>query len=64
MAGKYTAVEYLLAQSNRGDLLSAQTKIGAILSEMLVEIQEDECPDVTVAQATNITLQSSSHLMM
>ncbi|XP_039655399.1 uncharacterized protein LOC120558453 [Perca fluviatilis] len=58
--GERIAVEYLLAQSNRGDLLSAQKEIGAIPPEMLDEAQEDECPDVTVPQATDISFQSSS----
>ncbi|XP_076577715.1 uncharacterized protein LOC143314537 [Chaetodon auriga] len=52
--GERIAVEYLLAQSNRGDLLSAQSEIGAVLPEMLSEVQEDECPDVTIPQATDI----------
>lgn len=64
MAGERIAVEYLLAQSNREDLLSAQDEIGAILPEMLDEVQEDECPDVTIPQATDITFQSSSQVMM
>ncbi|TDG96380.1 hypothetical protein EPR50_G00240070 [Perca flavescens] len=58
--GERIAVEYLLAQSNGGDLLSAQKEIGAIPLEMLDEAQEDECPDVTVPQATDISFQSSS----
>lgn len=64
MAGERIAVEYLLAQSNRGDLLSAQKEIGAIPPEMLDETQEDECPDVTVPQVTDIYFQSSSQVMM
>lgn len=39
MVGERIAVEYLLAQSNRGDLLSAQKEIGAILPEMLDDTQ-------------------------
>ncbi|KAF1387477.1 hypothetical protein PFLUV_G00079350 [Perca fluviatilis] len=42
--GERIDVEYLLTQSNRGDLLSAQKGIGAIPPEMLDEAQEDECP--------------------
>ncbi|XP_055062318.2 uncharacterized protein [Misgurnus anguillicaudatus] len=51
--GERIAVEYLLAQSNRGDLLSQQTGNADILDEDL----EDECPDVTVPQAHDLTLQ-------
>lgn len=64
MAGEHIAVEYLLAQSNRGDLLSEQNEIDAVLPEMLDEVQEDQCPDVTIPQATDITFQSSSQVMM
>ncbi|KAL7375258.1 hypothetical protein ABVT39_014421 [Epinephelus coioides] len=45
--------------SNRGDLLSVPDEIGANLPEMLEEVQEDECPDVTIPQATDILFQSS-----
>ncbi|KAK0139240.1 hypothetical protein N1851_024171 [Merluccius polli] len=52
------AVEYLLTQSNRGDLLSQQIGgIGDFLPEILDEDLEDECPDVTVPQAHDLTLQ-------
>ena len=51
-------MEYLLAQSNRGDLLSQQIGgIGDFLPEILNEDLEDECPDVTVPQAHDLTLQ-------
>ncbi|XP_073724498.1 uncharacterized protein [Misgurnus anguillicaudatus] len=55
--GERIAVEYLLAQSNRGDLLSQQTGNADILPEILDEDLEDECPDVTVPQAHDLTLQ-------
>lgn len=68
MADERIAVEYLLAQSNRGDLLSTQKETGAILPEMLDEVQEEleeeECPDVTIPQATDIIAQSSSQVMI
>ncbi|XP_041824833.1 uncharacterized protein LOC121629265 [Melanotaenia boesemani] len=56
--GERIAVEYLLAQSNRGDLLSGQNEI--IMPEMLEEVQQDEDPDATIPRATDITFQSSS----
>ncbi len=68
MTDEHIAVKYLLAQSNRGDLLSAPREIGAILPEVLDEVQEelDEegVPDVAIPQATDITAQSSSQVMM
>ena len=47
-------MEYLLAQSNRGDLLSQQTDI---LPQVLEEELEDDCPDVTLPHAHDLTLQ-------
>ncbi|CAL8343348.1 unnamed protein product [Merluccius merluccius] len=45
-------------ESNRGDLLSQQIGgNGDILPEILDEDLEDECPDVTVPQAHDLTLQ-------
>ena len=46
-------MEYLLAQSNKGDLLS-QTDI---LPEILDEELEDDCPDLTLPQAHDLTLE-------
>ena len=46
-------MEYLLAQSNRGDLLSQQTDPGDIQSEVLDEGQ-DECPDETLPHAVSL----------
>lgn len=63
MPGELIAVEYLLAQSNRGDLLSVPDEIGAILPEMLEEVQENECPDVTIPQATDILFESTSQVI-
>ncbi|CAM4558765.1 unnamed protein product [Leuciscus chuanchicus] len=60
--GERVAVEYLLAQSNRGDLLSQQIGIGDILPEILDEDIEDECPDVTVPQAHDLTFQITKKL--
>lgn len=50
-------MEYLLAQSNKGDLLSQQTDI---LPEIRGEELEDECPDLTLPQAHDIPLQVSA----
>ncbi|KAG1925278.1 hypothetical protein F2P79_025639 [Pimephales promelas] len=61
------AVEYLLAQSNRGDLLSPLEQREIPLPELQVEVQEDECLDVTICDAADIDLDtptlgiSSSH---
>ena len=63
MAGERIAVEYLLAQSNRGDLLRPQTEIGTDLPEVLDEGPVDECPDVRIPQATDISFQSSSQVL-
>lgn len=43
---------------------SAPNEIGAILPEMLEEVQEDERPDVTIPQATDILFKSTSQVMM
>lgn len=39
-------------------------EIGAILPKMLEEVQEDECPDVTIPQTTDILFESTSQVMM
>lgn len=53
-------MEYLLGQSNRGDLLTTlqQSEIGVTLPEMQDEVQEDEC-DVTITNATDIIFHTS-----
>lgn len=56
IADERIAVEYLLAQSNRGDLLSQQTDPGDIQSEVLDEGQ-DECPDETLPHANDVSLE-------
>ncbi|XP_059923854.1 uncharacterized protein LOC132469801 [Gadus macrocephalus] len=61
--GERIAVEYLLAQSNRGDLLRQQVgdiddeDNDGILPDIFDEDLEDECPDLTVPQAHDLTLQ-------
>ncbi|KAF4099130.1 hypothetical protein G5714_019256 [Onychostoma macrolepis] len=61
------AVEYLLAQSDRGDLLSPLEHSEITPPETQVEVQEDECLDVTICDAADINLDahtlnsSSSH---
>ena len=56
-------MEYLLAQSNRGDLLRQQVgdiddeANDGILPDIFNEDLEDECPDLTVPQAHDLTLQ-------
>ncbi|RXN02313.1 Carboxyl-terminal PDZ ligand of neuronal nitric oxide synthase [Labeo rohita] len=65
---EHVAVEYLLAQSDRGDLLSPLVH-GEITppETQEVEVQEDECLDVTICDAADINLEahtlssSSSH---
>lgn len=54
MAGEHIAVEYLLAQSDRGDLLDPKqhSELGIILADLEVEIQE-ECLDVTGSDAAD-----------
>lgn len=60
-------MEYLLAQSGRGDLLSPLEPGEITLPEMQVEVKEDECLDVTICDAADISLNtrtigsSSSH---
>lgn len=67
MADERIAVEYLLAQSDRGDLLSPMVQGEITLPEMQVEVQEDECLDVTISDAADINIDahtlgcSSSH---
>ncbi|XP_016424202.1 uncharacterized protein LOC107752689, partial [Sinocyclocheilus rhinocerous] len=61
------AVEYFLAQSDRGDLLSPLEHVEITPPETQVEVQEDECLDVTICDAADINLDahtrgsSSSH---
>lgn len=50
-------MQYLLAQTNRGDLLSQQVAIGNILPEIVDEDREDECADVTIPQVADIAFQ-------
>ncbi|KAI7800442.1 hypothetical protein IRJ41_003392 [Triplophysa rosa] len=47
MSDERIAVEYLLAQSGRGDLLYPLEPGEITLLEMQVEVQEDECLDIT-----------------
>lgn len=67
MADERIAVEYLLAQSDRGDLLSPLVQGEITLPEMQVKVQEDECLDVTISDAAHINIDahtlgcSSSH---
>ncbi|XP_023184849.1 uncharacterized protein LOC111607158 [Xiphophorus maculatus] len=62
--GERIAVEYLLAQSDRGDLLGPQqdSELGVILPEMPANAQEDS-PDVTISDVTDI-LSESPHDML
>lgn len=61
MMVEHIAVEYLLAQSNRGDLLAPpqHAEIGITLPEVQAEVQEDECLDVTVCDVTDISVDTS-----
>ncbi|CAB1435054.1 unnamed protein product [Pleuronectes platessa] len=54
--GERIAVEYLLEQSDKGDLLGSQQhcELGNILPDLLDEVQEDEFLDVTVSDAADI----------
>ncbi len=67
MADEPIAVEYLLAQSDRGDLLSPLEHGEITPPETQVEVQENECLDVTICDAADINLDahtlnsSSSH---
>ncbi|KAF3837905.1 hypothetical protein F7725_009673 [Dissostichus mawsoni] len=58
------AVEYLLAQSDRGDLLGPQqhSELGTILSDRQVEVQEEECLDITISDAVEILSQRPSEV--
>lgn len=60
IAGELIAVEYLLAQSNRGDLLDPQqhAELGIILPNLQVEVQEEECGDVTVSDTADILCET------
>ncbi|KAF4076809.1 hypothetical protein AMELA_G00219380, partial [Ameiurus melas] len=62
MAGERIAVEYLLAQSDRGDLLVPlqHGEMGIALPEMQVESQEDEThPDVTICDPADLSFKTS-----
>ncbi|XP_037643720.1 formin-like protein 5 [Sebastes umbrosus] len=54
------AVEYLLAQSDRGDLLGPQRhgELGLILPDLQVQVQEEECLDITISDAAEILNES------
>lgn len=56
MTDERIAVEYLLNQSDRGDLLGPQQhhELGIVLPDLQVEVQEEECPDVTISNAEDI----------
>nr|XP_023675259.1 uncharacterized protein LOC111847890 [Paramormyrops kingsleyae] len=58
--GERIAVEYLLAQSDRGDLLAPQQhrELGIILPELQIEVQEEECLDVTISDVADIVRRS------
>ncbi|CAK6981093.1 uncharacterized protein LOC111847890 [Scomber scombrus] len=62
------AVEYLLAQSDRGNLLSPPgNEIGATLTDVPLEDQDEECHDVTIPCASDIDSsqrQSSQYNVM
>ena len=64
MAGERIAVEYLLAQSDRGDLLGPQrySELGTILPDRQVEVQEEECLDITISDAVEILSQRPSEV--
>ncbi|KAK5897639.1 hypothetical protein CesoFtcFv8_010685 [Champsocephalus esox] len=62
MAGERIAVEYLLAQSDRGDLLGPQQdrELGTIVPDRQVEEvqeEEEECLDITISDAVEILSQ-------
>ncbi|XP_043965569.1 uncharacterized protein LOC122827064 isoform X2 [Gambusia affinis] len=59
------AVEYLLAQSDSGDLLGPQqdNKLGVILPEVPANVQEEDSPDVTISDVTDM-LSESLHDML
>ncbi|MEQ2270308.1 hypothetical protein XENORESO_019327 [Xenotaenia resolanae] len=56
--GERIAVEYLLAQSDRGDLLGPKqdSELGVVLPEMQAEVLEEESPDVTISEVTDILI--------
>ncbi|KAI9525195.1 hypothetical protein NQZ68_009403 [Dissostichus eleginoides] len=56
--GERIAVEYLLAQSDRGDLLGPQqhSELGTI------QVQEEECLDITISDAVEILSQRPSEV--
>ena len=53
-------MEYLLEQSDRGDLLGTERhcELGNSLPDLLDEVQEEECLDVTVSDVVDILTQS------
>ncbi|XP_056111110.1 uncharacterized protein LOC130088380 [Rhinichthys klamathensis goyatoka] len=53
------AVEYLLAQSDKGDLLNPQqhSELGIILPDLQVEVQEEQCLDLSISDAADILIQ-------
>ncbi|KAI4798084.1 hypothetical protein KUCAC02_023578, partial [Chaenocephalus aceratus] len=57
--GERIAVEYLLAQSDRGDLLGPQQdgELGTIVPDRQVEEAEEECLDITSSDAVQILSQ-------
>lgn len=62
MAGERIAVEYLLARSDRGDLLVLlqHGEMGIALPEMQIEGQEDEMhPDVTMCDPADLGFDTS-----
>lgn len=63
--GERIAVEYLLAQSDRGDLLGPQqdNELGVILPEVPTNTQEEDSPDVTISDVTDV-LSESPHDML
>ncbi|KAJ4944759.1 hypothetical protein JOQ06_013299 [Pogonophryne albipinna] len=63
--GERIAVEYLLAQSDRGDLLGPQqdSELGTIVPDRQVEVQEEEeCLDITISDAVEILSQRPSEV--
>ncbi|KAI4806404.1 hypothetical protein KUCAC02_017230 [Chaenocephalus aceratus] len=63
--GERIAVEYLLAQSDRGDLLGPQqdSELGTIVPDRQVEVQEEEeCLDIIISDAVEILSQRPSEV--
>ncbi|KAI4832565.1 hypothetical protein KUCAC02_015528 [Chaenocephalus aceratus] len=63
--GERIAVEYLLAQSDRGDLLGPQqdSELGTIVPDRQVDVQEEEeCLDITISDAVEILSQRPSEV--